>query len=37
MDVYLGYDLSFRLLVMPDVVTSEGYVVGAGFAMTRRR
>lgn len=33
---YPGYDFSFRLWVVPDVGTSEGYVVGAGFAITRR-
>ena len=32
-----GYDFSFRLWVVPDVGTSERYVVGVGVAMTRRR
>lgn len=34
---YPGYDFSFDIWVTPEVGQSQGYVVGAGFAMTRRR
>ena len=35
-EAYPGYDFSFDIWVTPEVGQSTGYVVGAGFAMTRR-
>ena len=36
-ETYPGYDFGFDIWVTPEVGRSQGYVVGAGFAMTRRR
>lgn len=36
-EAYPGYDLTFDIWVTPEVGQSKGYVVGTGFAITRRR
>ena len=36
-EAYPGYDFSFEIWLTPAVGHSQGYVIGAGFAMTRRR
>ena len=35
-EAYSGYDLAFDIWVTPEVGQSAGYVVGAGFAITRK-
>ena len=36
-EAYPGYDFTFDIWVVPEVGQSEGYVIGGGFAITRRR
>lgn len=36
-EAYPGYDFSFEIWLIPAVGQSQGYVIGAGFALTRRR
>lgn len=36
-EAYPGYDFTFDIWVTPAIGQSKGYVIGAGFAITRRR
>lgn len=36
-EAYPGYDFAFDIWLTPEIGQNEGYVIGAGFAITRRR
>ena len=36
-EAYPGYDFTFDIWLTPEIGQSQGYVIGAGFAITRRK